>query len=607
MENDNRQDALQDPNVEKKRAQNPAIKDKVSFTFSWIAIVFRGIVGTFICWFVFTQTHRIEDENNLGRFLVLAKSTDKVIQINIDDTIKNLNTLGMLYSYENALDSELITRLVDEKLRVNPYVKKISWLKKNSTLSSSLPPSLIAIYEQAISNNEIQAAAIKDNDTIDGRPRSLIHLFIPAMKGREVLGAIWSVIDLGDLVQDSLDKDLKTAMNVFVFEKKQGQSKLLYFYNAEMTKKIVLKNKREELQLSKFQDDKQIHFGPLGLDVVFNATQEYSAYTWQAAIAAGIGTFLTTFIVVSAWILLEIEKRQFSNVLHQEHVHELEGTVDQLETAKNRLVAQENLASLGGLTAGIAHEIKNPLNFINNFSLLSIDLVEEINKYLLTHKDQISDKDALMMKDVIKTLSNNINTIHEQGKKADNTIQRMLAHSRGKPGEWAKTDIHKILDEYINFSFHGMRAKNAAFKCRIEKEFDESVKEIEVVTNDISRVLLNLLNNAFQAIEERLKKAEPGYEPKVTIKTRNVGNYLRIRIRDNGLGISEENKSKIFTPFFTTKPTGVGTGLGLSLSYNIIVREHSGSLTYDTKENEFCEFIVTIPLQPKKEKESITA
>lgn len=586
---------------------NPAIKDKVSFTFSWIAIIIRGIVGSFISWFVFTQAHRIEDENTMGRFIVLSSSTDKVIQIHINQMIRGLETISTLHTYEAGIDPSAIQRIIENKMINNPFVKKVVWIKQNAPSITAMPKGLYEFLEKAIKENTIQAVAMEKGSGLDDLPDASVHLFVPGFKSGSVVGAVWAEIDLGELVKKSIDREQMDAMNIFVFEKAKDKSRLLYFYNAEPVKKIALSDSREKLDLGAFQSDKTIHFGPLTMDVTFSASTPYSAYTWQAAIAAGIGLFITSFIVVTAWILLEIEKRQFSNVLHEEHVQEMEGTVDQLETAKNRLVAQENLASLGGLTAGIAHEIKNPLNFINNFSMLSIDLVGEIEKCLESHQDKLSQEDKDSMKDVIKTLADNINTIHEQGKKADNTIQRMLAHSRGKPGEWIKTDIHKILDEYINFSFHGMRAKNATFKCRIDKEFDNSVKDIECVQNDISRVFLNLLNNAFQAVEEKQRRGDAGYEPQIIVKTKNIGNYLRIRIRDNGMGISEENQSKIFTPFFTTKPTGVGTGLGLSLSYNIIVREHGGSLTFDTKENEFCEFIITIPLQPKKEREVVTA
>ncbi|CRX38393.1 Signal transduction histidine kinase [Estrella lausannensis] len=586
---------------------NPAIKEKVSFTFSWIAIIIRGIVGSLISWFVFTQAHRIEDENTMGRFLVLSSSTDRVIQIHINQLIHGLETIATLHTYESGIDHLAVQRIIETKMKNSPFVKKIAWMQTSSPSITAMPRGLLELLNKAIDERSLQSVAI-ENETAPGDiPDSSVHLFVPGIKNGVASGAVWAEIDLGELVKNSLDPEQKDAMNIFVFEREQNQSKLLYFFNAEPVKKIKLSDKRESLELGAFQSDKFIHFGKLSMNVTFSASEPYTVYTWQAAIAAGIGMFITSFIVVTAWILLEIEKRQFGHVLHEEHVQEMEGTVDQLETAKNRLVAQENLASLGGLTAGIAHEIKNPLNFINNFSMLSIDLVGEIEKCLESHKDKLAPDDKENMQEVIKTLADNINTIHEQGKKADNTIQRMLAHSRGKPGEWIKTDIHKILDEYINFSFHGMRAKNPTFKCRIDKEFDESVKDIECVQNDICRVFLNLLNNAFQAVEEKQKKGDPGYEPQIFVKTKNVGNYLRIRIRDNGLGIGEENQSKIFTPFFTTKPTGVGTGLGLSLSYNIIVREHGGSLTFDTKDNEFCEFIITIPLQPKKEREVLTA
>ena len=275
----------------------------------------------------------------------------------------------------------------------------------------------------------------------------------------------------------------------------------------------------------------------------------------------------------------------------------LQQTIEELRETRDRLIIQEKLASLGALTAGIAHEIKNPLNFINNFAELSLQLRENLEGHLNAIKSFISEKEAQELKDSLNTLKLNLSKIYEHGKRADSIVHNMLQHSRGTPGEKILTDIHKLLDEYIALSYHGMRAQDATFKVKIEKLYDSSISSINVVPQEISRVFLNLLNNAYYSVNQKAKQqpADSTYEPIVRIKTEKYQNQIMIKIWDNGLGFSSHILSKLFTPFFTTKPTGAGTGLGLSLSYNIIVQGHGGSLSAESREGEYAEFTITLP------------
>lgn len=588
----------------KKRPPNPAIKDKVSFTFSWIAIVIRGIVGTIVSLFVYSQALRIESEDTLGRFLMLSSSEHTLLKKHLQYFLKDLESIGYLYKTDSKGSKKEAFQFVEDRMRGNAFIELMRWIPKNKNPYQNLDSMESQAYEKAISAKEVSAALKVTNQNSPASQTLHLIVFVPILNKTDLVGVMQGMIDVSVLIKSSILAGYESAMNVFIYRGvKDLDSKPLYRYEGEpaAAKEVSLENLLNE----PYTEQKRLSFADLKLDMVYQATASYTEHTWQAFIASSIGFLITSVIVVTAWILLEIEKRQFTNVLHEEHVQEMEVAIDQLETTKNRLVAQENLASLGGLTAGIAHEIKNPLNFINNFSLLSVDLVKRLDNFVINNSKVLNQEEMEDLKESVRTLQENINTIHEQGKRADTTIQRMLAHSRGKPGDWVSTDIHKLLNEYINFSFHGMRAKNSNFNVKIEKEFDENVKNIEVVASDMSRVFLNLLNNAFQSVEEKKRISKENYVPQVLIRTHNIGNYLRIRIKDNGMGISEENKTKIFTPFFTTKPPGVGTGLGLSLSYNIIVREHGGSLTFDTKENEFCEFIITIPLKAKKEKEVV--
>lgn len=274
---------------------------------------------------------------------------------------------------------------------------------------------------------------------------------------------------------------------------------------------------------------------------------------------------------------------------------ELEHTVQQLITAQKRLVFQEKLASLGALTAGIAHEIKNPLNFINNFSTLAEQHLQSLKALLDQYQTKIEDKDHKKIVEDIEELKEILNTIGEQGKRTDNIVQRMLEHSRRRSETPTLTDVHSLIDEYIDLAFHSMRVQNPNFNVKIEKDYDTSAGKIKIIAGDICRALLNFFNNSFYAVTQKKKMLGESYSAIVSIKTRQIGNQFQIYIRDNGTGMSDEVKSQIFSPFFTTKPVGDGTGLGLSLSYDIIVHEHKGMVTFDSIEGEFAEFVIYLP------------
>lgn len=256
----------------------------------------------------------------------------------------------------------------------------------------------------------------------------------------------------------------------------------------------------------------------------------------------------------------------------------------ELEASQSRLVQQEKLASLGQLTAGIAHEIKNPLNFVTNFSEVGNELIDE---FLKTENPKERSDLSFDLKQVLSK-------INEHGKRADGIVKSMLEHSRSSKGETTATDINKLCDEYLNLSYHGMRANNVDFNCEIIREFTENLPKINVVREDLSRVILNLLNNAFYAVSEKFKESKE-YQPSVKLSTTLQHNHLLIKIWDNGNGIPANIISKIFEPFYTTKPTGVGTGLGLSLSYDII-KAHGGGLKVMSEINNFTEFTISLEL-----------
>jgi two-component system, NtrC family, sensor kinase len=291
----------------------------------------------------------------------------------------------------------------------------------------------------------------------------------------------------------------------------------------------------------------------------------------------------------------------------EERTHELKLSLDNLKSTQAQLIQSEKLASLGELTAGIAHEIQNPLNFVNNFSELSVDLVKDL-------KDELKrpEKDDTYIDELFDDLSQNQEKINHHGKRASSIVKGMLEHSRASTGVRELTDINKLADEYLRLSYHGLRAKDKEFNADFELIADPNLPRIEVIPQDIGRVLLNLINNAFYAVNQRAHVPQPPegeqdsklplwgsgggtYTPSVFVTTQHVDNQIIIRVKDNGTGMPESVRAKVFQPFFTTKPTGSGTGLGLSLAYDIVTKGHGGALEVESTEGVATEFIIHLP------------
>ena len=268
---------------------------------------------------------------------------------------------------------------------------------------------------------------------------------------------------------------------------------------------------------------------------------------------------------------------------------ELQHTLNELKAAQTQLIHSEKMASLGELTAGIAHEIQNPLNFVNNFSEVNNELIEEM-------KEEMAKGNVQLAKEIADDIKQNLEKINHHGKRADGIVKSMLQHSRTGSGQKELTDINALAYEYLRLAYHGLRAKSKTFNADLKTDFDERVGKINIIPQDIGRVLLNLFTNAFYSVAKKSKQPPEGYEPKVSVITKRINNTIQVKVRDNGMGIPMEIISKVFQPFFTTKPTGQGTGLGLSLSYDIITKGHGGELKAETKEGEFAEFIISLPV-----------
>ena len=293
---------------------------------------------------------------------------------------------------------------------------------------------------------------------------------------------------------------------------------------------------------------------------------------------------VTTFADQAAIAIENV--RLFESV--EARTRELAASLENLRTTQDRLVQTQKLASLGQLTAGIAHEIKNPLNFVNNFSGVSAELIDELQEAL---KDvNLNEKRRKEINELTNTLRGNLDKIVQHGKRADAIVKNMLLHSREGSGEHRPVDINALVEESLNLAYHGARAEKQGFTITLERSLDPAAGAADVFPQDITRALLNLILNGFYAATKRKAEANGGdYEPILTAATKNLGDRVEIRIRDNGTGIPPEVKEKIFNPFFTTKPAGEGTGLGLSISHDIIVKQHGGSIEVDTQPGQFTE------------------
>jgi two-component system NtrC family sensor kinase len=284
-----------------------------------------------------------------------------------------------------------------------------------------------------------------------------------------------------------------------------------------------------------------------------------------------------------------IEDLQKKSLVIEDANKALTQTLDELKTTQVQLIQSEKMASLGELTAGIAHEIQNPLNFVNNFSEVSNELIDEMT-------EQLEKGNAAEAKAIANEVKMSLEKINIHGKRADGIVKSMLQHSRTSTGKKEPTDINVLADEYLRLAYHGLRAKDKSFNAAIKTDYDENIGLVKIISQDIGRVILNLITNAFYAVMEKKKLQPTGYEPTVTVSSKKIDNKIRVEVKDNGTGIPQKAIEKIFQPFFTTKPTGQGTGLGLSLSYDIVTKGHGGEIKVETKEGESTAFSVILPV-----------
>ena len=437
---------------------------------------------------------------------------------------------------------------------------------------SSSPGELAPVFE-AILGNATRICEAKFGtltQVVDGIPRLMFQLGVPAP-----LEEYWRRETPRPSPHNAISRVITTGQAVHVTDLQAYQA---YIDGDPLAVAgVELGGIRTLLVVPMLKDDKT--FGTIGI-----YRQEVHPFTDKQI------ELVSNFAAQAA---IAIENTRLLNELRQ-RTDDLSKSLEDLRTTQDRLVQTQKLASLGQLTAGIAHEIKNPLNFVNNFSGVSAELIDELREAL---KDvSLNEKRRSEISELMDTLRGNLDKVMQHGKRADAIVKNMLLHSREGSGEHRLVDINALVEESLNLAYHGARAEKQGFNIKLEKSLDPNAGEADVFPQDITRVLLNLISNGFYAATKRKGEANGGdYEPALAAATKNLGDRVEIRIRDNGTGIPPEVREKLFNPFFTTKPAGEGTGLGLSISHDIIVKQHGGSIEVDTQPGEYTEFTIVLP------------
>lgn len=497
--------------------------------------------------------------------------------------------------------------------------------KKDTSGTGSSSPSIldtlgIAEFSKVAEHIDSADKKLEENLVLENKLKQLTD---ESQRARTTLSYLTVVNELGQKITSSLDLDevfhhlnhtLQSIMDAAVFE--------LGIYSSSNNKWKILHSMQGENISGNLPPDYHNHMAEWCLsnrkEIFLNdAVKDYGRYV-HAPLKSVDGRWINSILSFPLYIgdrdigaisVMSFRLKAYEPY-HAEMIHSLlpytavalENALvyQKLKNTQAQLIHNEKMASLGELTAGIAHEIQNPLNFVTNFSELGVELIED---YFQTTEENEKQ-------DILNNLRDNMSKVMHHGKRADSIVKGMLLHSRSNSGEKETTDINKIIDHYLNISVHGMKAKDPAFLCHLEKDLDTSLPPISVFPQDVGRVLINLFNNAFYSMNEKQKKIQAkhnasavegekkkeAFSPVLKVSTSQKKNYLQILIHDNGMGIPKEIVERIFQPFFTTKPTGEGTGLGLSLSYDIIRKGHQGELTVSSDVGEWAEFKILLPL-----------
>jgi signal transduction histidine kinase len=378
-----------------------------------------------------------------------------------------------------------------------------------------------------------------------------------------------------------------------LYEKTSNPSEALKYYRKHVTYRDSLNNLETVNKMNDLRRDFEMKQNKAELDLINEQKQNKTRLSLYLAIMLSLAIIMLGILVNNnrnkqkAYKNLALQKQEID-----QQKAKAQDALTELQFTQKQLIQSAKMASLGELTAGIAHEIQNPLNFVNNFSEVSVELLNELKEGTV---NKLSASEKAGADEIINDLADNLKKISDHGKRADSIVKGMLQHSRTSTGKKEPTDINALADDYLRLSYHGVRAKDKEFNVGIKTDFDNRIGKIEIVPQDIGRVLLNLYNNAFYAVKQKSKEGNGAFKPLVSVTTKKLGSKIELSIKDNGAGIPQKLLDKIFQPFFTTKPAGQGTGLGLSLSYDVI-KAYGGEVKVETKEGEFAEFIIHLPI-----------
>jgi two-component system NtrC family sensor kinase len=496
-----------------------------------------------------------------------------------------LSNAGNAYDMLGMADSALYYQQLSFKtytgLRHGQLKSLILTRLGNAFFSSGKKDSALTYYQKALQN------AIKVNDKVNNSKieRKLAELF---ESGSQYDSSLYYARQSFLHGQQSIQRlQLLEASKLLasIFRRKQNIDSAFFYkdFAQAMSDSLYGPQKFKELQLLMLEQQQR-------QQQLLQEQERYKNKSKMIALWSAVGVFL----IIASILYRNNRQKQKINILLARQKEKLEDTLSDLKSTQAQLIQSEKMASLGELTAGIAHEIQNPLNFVNNFSEVNTELIEEMEK-------EIDMGNIAEVKAIANNVKDNEQKINHHGKRADAIVKGMLQHSRSSSGIKEPTDINALADEYLRLDYHGLRAKDKSFNATMKTDFDERIGKINIIPQDIGRVILNLITNAFYAVTEKKKLQGDNYEPIVTVTTKTIkpppaggGSGVLISVKDNGNGIPQKVLDKIFQPFFTTKPTGQGTGLGLSLSYDI-VKAHGGEIKVESKDGEGAEFIIQLP------------
>jgi signal transduction histidine kinase len=502
--------------------------------------------------------------------ITYLKRSDELLKKNYDEFQWPVTQYFLADGYEqlNKLDSaEKLVQMLEEKHPSDPlWIVINNRLRGNIAVKRNELPLAIEYYRksnaEAIAGTAFREAATAVNAMAQvfkklGQPDSAIFYAKEGLRLGEMLKYRNRILAASSLLAELYaEKDPKEAIRYYQIASAAKDS-LYGVQKVQQLQSATMKEQERQTELEAAQ-------------------LAYQNKMRQWALLAGAGVFL----IIAVTLFRNNRQKQRTNKV-------LETTLTNLKNTQSQLIQSEKMASLGELTAGIAHEIQNPLNFVNNFSEVSNELVDEMN-------EELNKGDFEEAKAISSDIKQNLEKISHHGKRADAIVKGMLQHSRSSNGVKEPTDINALADEYLRLAFHGLRAKDKSFNATLKTDYAESIGNINIIPQDIGRVVLNLINNAFYVVDEKKKSGIEGYEPTVSVSTKKINGKVEIKVMDNGNGIPQKVIDKIFQPFFTTKPTGQGTGLGLSLSYDI-VKAHGGEIKVNTKEGNGTEFIIELP------------